>query len=216
MRRERWTPFRKRPRPVADDPPSSSSGHVVLADVNAARDAADTQFDTEWDDLSGVEVVAGEFVTVTADTGSASRYQHIGGLLQRVRARTGMDVVFISQFVHGMRVIRHVAADARDPYRVSEGAADPLETTYCQRVLDGRLPRSMADVRRNAQAAQLPLTRAFDVRAHMAAPIVTSDGRVFGTVCAYAHQPRSDLASPLAVLNAVARALARALDAEHG
>jgi LysR family glycine cleavage system transcriptional activator len=62
MRKERWLPFRKRPS-AGEDPPSSS-GRLMLADVRASGDTPNTEFDTEWDDLSGVEVVAGEFVTV--------------------------------------------------------------------------------------------------------------------------------------------------------
>jgi GAF domain-containing protein len=79
-------------------------------------------------------------------------------------------------------------------------------------VLDGRLPGALADAREHAQAAQLPVTEALQVGAHVAAPIVTNDGRVFGTVCAYAHGPRQDVEKAWSVVNEVARALAKALD----
>jgi hypothetical protein len=211
MRRESWLALRKRMPAAGEDPPSSSD-RVVLADVHGKEDAADTEFATDWDDLSGVEVVAGEFVTVTSDTRADSPYGAIGKLLQQVRARTGMDVVFISQFVDGMRLVRHVAADPRDPHAVVPGAVDPLEATYCQRVLDGRLPGSLVDARGNPEAAGLRLTEALKVRAHVAAPVLTGDGRVFGTVCAYAHHPQREVEHALGVVRAVAGALSKVLD----
>lgn len=215
MRRESWLPFRKRSVAPKEDSPASSDG-LLLADVHRQADAGDTEFETDWHDLSGVEVVAGEFVTVTADRGAASPHEPISSLLGEVRERTGMDVVFISQFVNGKRLVRHVASDARDARAVMEGRTDPLEATYCQRVVDGRLPRALADARAHPEAARLRFTAELDVRAHVSAPVVSSDGRVFGTVCAYAHRPRPGLDEARGVVNAVARALAKALDkADH-
>jgi hypothetical protein len=211
MRREGWLPFRRRPLAPKEDAPASSDG-LMLADVHRRTEAADTDFATDWDDLSGVEVVSGEFVTVTADRGAASPHEPISRLLQQVRERTGMDVVYIAQFVNGSRLVRHVASDPRDAHAVAEGRADPLEATYCQRVLDGRLPRAMADALGHPEAARLPFTAEHHVRAHVSVPVVAGDGRVFGTVCAYAHRPRHALHEARHVVNAVARALARALE----
>lgn len=210
MRREGWLPFRKRSPGPKQDAPTSSEG-LLLADVHRQADAGDTEFDTDWNDLSGVEVVAGEFVTVTADQG-APPHEPITRLLQQVRERTGMDVVFISQFVNGKRLVRHVASDPRDSRAVAEGRADPLEATYCQRVVDGRLPRAMADARAHPEAARLRFTTEMDVRAHVSAPVLSGEGRVFGTVCAYAHRPRPGLDEARRVVNAVARALGNALE----
>jgi hypothetical protein len=210
MRRERWLPFGRRP-PADNGQDTASSDRLRLADVRSHANGPDTEFSTDWDDLSGVEVVAGELVTITTDTGGA-HHEPITALLQQVRSRTGMDVVFVSQFVNGRRLIRHVAADAKDPHRPVEGVADPLEETYCQRVLDGRLPGALRDALDNREAAQLPITQTLDVRAHVAVPIITADGRVFGTVCAYAHGARREVNEALGVVNAVAHALASALD----
>lgn len=210
MRRDSWLPFRKR-RAAGGENETPSSDGLLLADVRRNSDTPDTEFATEWDDLSGVEVVAGEFVTVTGD-GAPASHEPIGKLLQQVRARTGMDVVFVSQFVNGTRLVRYVAADERDPHAVTPGRADPLEATYCQRVLDGRLPAALTDALDHAEAARLPLTSELHVRAHLSVPVVGRQGRVFGTVCAYAHQPRLDVDEARAVATSVAQALARALE----
>ncbi|MDB5956842.1 GAF domain-containing protein [Ramlibacter sp.] len=211
MRREIWHPFRSaRTAPKEAQP---RLDHVKLADaVHGHPDELPTEFITDWDDLSGVEVVSGEFVTTTADGSSNTFFEPITGLLRQVRERTGMDVVFVAQFLNGKRLIRNVASEPGDPQAMTAGQADPLEATYCQRVLDGRLPPKLSDARANPEAARLAATREYDIRAHIIAPIVTRDGRVFGTVCAYAHQPRLKLDEPRAVLQSVARALARALE----
>ena len=210
MRREIWRPFRSA-KPAPKDE-RSARDRVVLANVRGTEDEFDTEFITDWDDLSGLAVVAGEFVTTTADGSTNAAYEPISKLLQRVRERAGMDVVFIAQFVDGKRLIRYVAADPRDRKAHVEGHADPLEATYCERVLDGRLPEALPDALQQPESAHLPTTREHDIRAHIAIPVVTRNGRVFGTLCAYSHQPRAQLEDPLAVLRSVADALARALE----
>lgn len=70
---------------------------------------------------------------------------------------------------------------------------------------------------RTGKPRSCPLTGTLGIRSHVAAPIVTSDGRVFGTVCAYAHRRMPQVESALGVVKAVARALATVLErAEEG
>jgi len=216
MRRELFRPFRSAKTAPKDE--RAGPDKVVLADVRGTADEeADTEFVTDWDDLSGLAVLEnGEFVTTTADGSSNPAYQPISRLLHQVRERVGMDVVFIAQFVGGERLVRHVAADPDDRKAIGEGQADPLEATYCERVLDGRLPMAVPDALQQPETASLALTHAHDIRAHVAVPVVTKDGRVYGTVCAYAHDPRTELEHPVTVLRSVARALARALERSDG
>jgi len=46
-----------------------------------------------------------------------------------------------------------------------------LEATYCQRVLDGRLPNVIPDVRADARAASLPITEAGNIGAFASVPL---------------------------------------------
>src|SRR5688500_5765409 len=64
--------------------------------------------------------------------------------LRALRTHLGMDVAFISEFREGRRVFRYVDS-TRDHAAVQMGASDPLEDTYCQRVVDGRLPELIND-----------------------------------------------------------------------
>lgn len=103
-----------------------------------------------------------------------------------------MDVAFISEFRDGQRVFRFVDTEDRScPVQVN--GSDPLEASYCQRVIDGRLPELIRDASRHAAARELPATAALPVGAHLSVPIRFSDGRIFGTLCCFSYTPDETL-----------------------
>lgn len=111
--------------------------------------------------------------------------------LLAVRVHLGLDVAFISQFTAGQRVFRYVDSDAGfSPLRVGDG--DPLEESFCQRVVDGRLPPLMCDARDNAEAMTLAVTSKLPVGAHVSAPIRV-DGELFGTFCCFGREGKAAL-----------------------
>src|SRR5205814_498251 len=81
------------------------------------------------------------------------------------------------------RIYRHVEADGDAPLRV--GDSDPLEETYCQRIVDGRLPELIPDTAALPAAAALPITVSGRIGAHLSIPIRLRDGRVYGTFCCF-------------------------------
>nr|WP_269633598.1 EAL domain-containing protein [Pelomonas sp. BJYL3] len=124
-----------------------------------------------------------------SSSGSPSRYSTRPPLergLQAIRRHLGMEVAFISEFIDGRRVFRHVDAEAAEgPVKV--GASDPLEESYCQRVVDGRLPELITDACLNTEALSLPATRALPVGAHLSVPIRLADGQLYGTFCCFSR-----------------------------
>ena len=102
--------------------------------------------------------------------------------LHAVRAHLGMDVGFISEFVNGNRVFRYVDAASTAP-PISVGDLGPLDESYCQRVVDGRLPEIIPDAFLNTHALTLPVTKALPVRAHISVPIKLKNGHIYGTFC---------------------------------
>lgn len=108
-------------------------------------------------------------------------------LLQATRMHMGMEVAFISEFEHGMRTFRYVD-QARGVDLLHVGSGDPLEQSYCQRVVDGRLPELMRNAQKVEEALKLPATKAVGVGAHMSVPIRLRDGSVFGTFCCFSFQ----------------------------
>ncbi|MGN6388357.1 MAG: sensor domain-containing phosphodiesterase [Burkholderiaceae bacterium] len=112
--------------------------------------------------------------------------------LAAVRTHLGMEVAFISEFAEGRRVYRHVDAAAENP-PIRTGDSDPLERTYCQRVVDGRLPALIPDTRESAEAMRLDIPRALPIAAHASVPIGLRDGRVYGTLCCFSSMPHTTL-----------------------
>lgn len=112
--------------------------------------------------------------------------------LQSVRRLLGMQVAFVSEFTGGRRVFRYVDAEPGS-LELPVGASDPLGESYCQRVVDGRLPELIRDATKIPEALTLPVTKALPVGAHLSVPIVFSDGRVYGTFCCFSTRPDETL-----------------------
>lgn len=109
-------------------------------------------------------------------------------VLRLLREQLRMDVVFVSEFADGQRVFRFVDSAPGAP-TVPVGGADPLEESYCQRVVDGRLAELVQDA---AKVPGLPPTP-FPVGGHLSTPIRLPDGSVYGTLCCFSLAPSRHL-----------------------
>lgn len=122
----------------------------------------------------------------------AQRRNFLDNALAAIRTHLGMDVAFISEFTAGQRIFRHVDSETgHAPIAVGQG--DPLEESYCQRVVDGRLPELIADAFELPEAAALPCTHSLPVRAHLSVPIRLASGDIYGTFCCYSTHPDASL-----------------------
>lgn len=104
--------------------------------------------------------------------------------LRAIRLHLGMDVAFVSEFADGRRIFRHIDTHLDTP-PIQVGCSDPLDESYCQRVIDGRLPELIRNAALVPAALELPATIALPVGAHMSVPIRLADGRLFGTFCCF-------------------------------
>ena len=110
----------------------------------------------------------------------------VARVLRVIRSHLRMDVAFVSQFVDGRRVFRHVdTQEGSSPIGV--GDSNPLEEGYCQRVVDGRLPELIPDTAQVPAAMEVAATRTLPVGAHLSVPIRLSDGSVYGTLCCFSY-----------------------------
>lgn len=107
--------------------------------------------------------------------------------LHSIREHLGMEIAFISEFKSGRRIFRYVDSTEPNP-PISVGGSDPLEDSFCQRVVDGRLPELMSDAFQNQHAMSLPVTKALPVRAHLSVPIRMKSGKVYGTYCCFSSR----------------------------
>ncbi|HUY63882.1 MAG TPA: GAF domain-containing protein [Acidimicrobiales bacterium] len=112
-------------------------------------------------------------------------------LIKSARHHLGMEVSFISEFTGNERVLRYV--DSVAPISVRVGDSDPLERSYCQRVVDGRLPELICVAWELPAALELSVTAALPIGAHIAVPLILSSGRVYGTFCAFSRRANRSL-----------------------
>lgn len=128
-----------------------------------------------------------EVCLVTADAAfeanEVSIRRAIGELLLVVRESLQLEVVFVAEIVKGRRVFKHVSTSL-DVSPIQEGAGNPLEETICQRILDGRLPAVIPNVR--ALFAEQGLSSAHvALGAHIGVPVHMPDGRLYGMLCGF-------------------------------
>jgi GAF domain-containing protein len=138
-----------------------------------------------------LHVTISELMVATADQSDAMLDGAITDVLRTLRDRLKMDVVFCSEFVDGRRVFRQVATSGTRP-GIAVGGSDELEQSWCQRVVDGRLPRFMADARADPVASALLDQLPFPIGTHISTPIVLKSGEVYGTLCSFSFSPQDN------------------------
>jgi EAL domain-containing protein (putative c-di-GMP-specific phosphodiesterase class I) len=196
-------------RPTAADDPSHDATLVPpLSTPSPCRESPHA--DRARQDAAAAPDAVAEAQPALSQTTAAS----VRMLLADLRRRFALDVALVSHFRGGRRVVDIV--DSSEPVAFGAGHADPVEDTYCQHIVDGRLPEVMPNVEAHPLARDLLATRALRIGAHLGVPIVLDGGEVFGTLCAYTHAARPDLDEHAAtVLGLVADAIGRSVAADH-
>ncbi|WP_186510937.1 GAF domain-containing protein [Caenimonas sedimenti] len=142
--------------------------------------------DYDPDDL---QVRVAELMVATADESDAHLDGCIHDVLKLLRAKMKMDVVFVSEFTGGQRVFRQV--EQGPEALLAEGAGDPIEESWCQRVVDGRLPEFIADAKPLQAAGVAPATP-FSIGTHISTPVKLPNGELYGTLCCFSFAPEGD------------------------
>ncbi|HEY9107269.1 MAG TPA: GAF domain-containing protein [Roseateles sp.] len=161
-------------------------------------------------DQQSLEVRVSELLVATADGYDPVLDRRITEVLLMLRKQLRMDVVFVSEFVDGQRVFRFI--DGGGPLGLHAGDSGPLEESYCQRVVEGRMPELVPDAQQLIARGEL-FDPGIAVGAHLSAPVVLADGRIYGTVCCFSAAPQPELQqSALACLRQCARLVARKVE----
>jgi GAF domain-containing protein len=135
-----------------------------------------------------LEVKVSELLVATSDESDKAIDESVPEVLRLLRDRMKMDVVFVSEFVNGQRVFRQVATTPGKKV-IAAGGSDPLEETWCQRVVDGRLPPYIEDTSKLPAVADLLEKLPFPIGTFISTPIVLKSGEVYGTLCAFSFAP---------------------------
>lgn len=117
---------------------------------------------------------------------STSGLAPVDAILDAVRDHLGLEIAFASRFVDGRREFTHIRSTV--PIPASPGDSEPLEDTFCHRILEGRLPQLIHDAQAHEAALDMVLTRALPIGAHLNVPLRLSDGTVYGTFCCLSRQ----------------------------
>ncbi len=112
--------------------------------------------------------------------------------LRTIRIHLDMEVAFVSEFAEGRRWFRYVDSSLVD-VPIAVETSDPLEETFCQRVVDGRLPELIQDTAQIPATLALPVTAALPVGAYISVPIRLDNGRLYGTFCCFSTRPNHNL-----------------------
>jgi len=113
-------------------------------------------------------------------------------ILEGVRAHLGMDVVFVSEFADGRQVFRALGGDAQS-FGLELNDGPPLETTYCQLLIDGLIPGVLPDASADDRVRDLAATVDGPIGSYVGVPLRFKDGRTYGTFCCLSHEPDSRL-----------------------
>lgn len=161
----------------------------------------------------GLQLAKCPSVVPCSELAEAAVSPDIERILKTIRVHLGMDVAFVSHIVGNSRLFRYVeGASTLIDLKVGDGG--PLDESYCQRVIDGRLPELMPDTSAVSEALTLAATRAIPVGAHMSVPLRFSDGSIYGTFCCFSHDPRPELnIRDLDVMRAFAEITAQQIEA---
>jgi EAL domain-containing protein (putative c-di-GMP-specific phosphodiesterase class I) len=117
--------------------------------------------------------------------------QQIADLLRTARTSLHMSVAFLSRMDGTTQHLEVV--DTRVPVLVQEKARVAQDTSFCQAILDGKLPAVIDDVKRYPLAMSLPSARLPRIRSYVSTPVTLSDGSLYGTFCAFGFTSDKEL-----------------------
>lgn len=130
--------------------------------------------------------VPGELTGQSTDTGR--RLDH---LLRMTRSLLDTDVALLTEIRNGRETA--LRADGEWPGRESlQGASVPLEDTFCQRMLDGRIGNYIHDAQTDDRVSDLAMARHLGVRTWLGVPIKLSDMRLY-VLCCMASESRPSI-----------------------
>lgn len=136
--------------------------------------------------------------------------QRVGELLQVAKRALGLSLTFLSR-LDGKTQHLEVVESSIPLFR--DGQTQPQETSFCQAILDGKLPPVIPDVSKLPEAKRLPAARFPRIRSYVSVPVRLSDGTLYGTFCAAGFTADRQLAErDRALMEVLAQAAATVIE----
>lgn len=133
--------------------------------------------------------------------------QSIEDALEVVREVLDMDIAYVSRVDPTSQEVLEVVGDG-EAAGVRRGMVVPIEDTYCDRMLGGRIGNIVHDA-----AAEPELDGVAGPTAYIGVPLELHDGAVFGTLCAASGEAHPELEErDVRFMHVLARVLAAELE----
>jgi response regulator RpfG family c-di-GMP phosphodiesterase len=116
----------------------------------------------------------------------------ISAALHAAREMLGMDMAYVADTRAGLQDYRALSGDATS-FGAARGEPVDLAGTYCELLLEGRLPNIVNDAASDPLVRDLPITERARIGSYIGVPIVLSEGGTYGTFCCLSHDPDHDL-----------------------
>ena len=107
------------------------------------------------------------------------------------REQLDMDLALLTEVVGGRQVVRQIEGE-HAWLGVGEGDSFPLDETYCERLLDGRIGSIVRDAQHDVRVADLESTREVGIGAYIGVPLRVDDMRLY-VLCCVAREARPGL-----------------------
>jgi hypothetical protein len=115
----------------------------------------------------------------------------IAGALALARDQLGMDVALLTELAEDRELVLENAGEWPQVGSL-EGGGVPLEETFCNALLEGRIGEYVADSASDDRVRELALSRDLGVRAWIGVPLTVTDARIY-MLCCLAREARPDL-----------------------
>jgi GAF domain-containing protein len=160
----------------------------------------------------GWDVLPGCGVAGNSGLRSTQSREVVVSALELARAETSMDVAVLGEIADGHEVVRVLAGKA-ESFGLAVGGSLPVEQTFCQRLLEGRLGNVVRDAVNDERVRDLEVTSAAGIGAYLGVPLTTLDARLY-ILCCLAHEQRPALCErDVLFLRGLGETIVRELDA---
>src|SRR6478735_11114396 len=119
--------------------------------------------------------------------------QQIADLLTTAKDSLRLSVAFLSRLDGVTQHLEVVESSGPASLFFKEGVTQKQDTSFCQAILDGRLPPVIPEVKKFPEAMKLPASRIPRIRSYVSVPGRLSDGTLYGTFCAAGLTADKDL-----------------------